>query len=270
MKEHLFPTILTILAIAIFLFGENQVFRLVKKNTKSLSIRVARGFVSIVGITIILYFYLSQFDFTKSLGAAILQSGSLMLAIATFSFQQVLGNVISGVMLSTTRPFEIGDKIALVSTSGSIVVEGVVVDMNARHVKFQRADGRIDFVTNTTVDSCIIENSDILPEHGRIFTMECSYDSDVDIAMMLMEMEIKKHPMTIKKDTPAAQILCSNLTPNGYELKTTVWTKSISDSFKACSDLRVSISKVWKVNHIEIPYNTVTISNEWNALEKYP
>lgn len=235
------------------------VFRFIYKMHKSVAVKFGRSVLLITGFVVICYTYLSQFDISKEVSKTLLQSGSFLLAIATFSCQQVLGNVVSGFMLSSSRPFDIGDKIALYSTGGVVIVEGIVIGMNVRHVIIKKPDGRHDFITNSIVDSCIIENSNVLDDNGRLFTMECTYDSDVRLAMKLMEEEINKCPLVINKDLPAANILCSNLGANGYELKTTIWAENISDSFIACSELRINITRVWHEHGIELPYNTVTV-----------
>ena len=42
-------------------------------------------------------------------------------------------------------------------------------------------------------------------------------------------------------------------------LKTSVWTKTLDDNFKACSDLRMSLVKEFSESDITIPYQTITI-----------
>lgn len=260
--KYVVPTLVAALVIILFFLLEKQVFRIIKKNTSSLKIQMIRWLINIVVLSVICYFYLNHFAFTRKLSGTLLQSSSLILAIATFSCQQVLGNVISGFMLSTTKPFDIGDKITLLSTGGRVLIEGIVLDMNARHVKFQKMDGKVDFVTNYVVDSCIVENSNVADDNGRIFVLECSYDSDVELAIQIVKQAIEAHPLTIQKNSPAAKVLCSNLNPSGFELKTTIWANNISDSFQACSDLRIQIAKLWKENGIEIPYQTITLDGK--------
>lgn len=93
--------------------------------------------------------------------------------------------------------------------------------------------------------------------------LECTYDSDVNLAIQIMEEEILKNPLTINdSDKYLTSITCSNLNPNGFELKGIVWSNNVADNFKACSELRISIYYAWKKRGIEVPYNTITVLNE--------
>ena len=51
-------------------------------------------------------------------------------------------------------------------------------------------------------------------------------------------------------------------------LKTIIWTNNLNDSFKACSDIRIALVREFNQNEIEIPYQTVTISNYGQEEEK--
>ena len=62
-------------------------------------------------------------------------------------------------------------------------------------------------------------------------------------------------------NTDRSIVTASGYTQNGVILKTTVWTENLNDSFRACSDIRIALLKEFKKNNIEIPYQTVTISN---------
>lgn len=233
-------------------------FKLIFRNKKTISIRFLKSLLLVVGLTIIIYSYLCQFDGTREISKTLLQSGSLIIALATFSCQQVLGNVISGIVISSTKPFDIGDKITL-SSGGSPVVTGVVMDINTRHVSIKMTDGKVALIANSLVDNYVCVNENTLDNNGYPFALECTYDSDVDLAMKLMREEIDKHPLTIETDLLQTNVTCSSLNANGFELKAIIFTRTIADSMKACSDLRISIYKVWKANNIELPYNTVTI-----------
>lgn len=251
-------TLIAVLLATIYYTIIKYSFKLIYRNKKTISIRFFRSLLLIIGLTVIVYSYLCQFDTTREISKTLLQSGSLIIALATFSCQQVLGNVISGIVISSTKPFDIGDKITL-SSGGSVVVTGVVMDINTRHVSIKMADGKVALIANSLVDNYVCVNENTLENNGYPFALECTYDSDVDLAMKLMKEQIEAHPLTIETDLLQTNVTCSSLTANGFELKAIIFTKTIADSMKACSDLRVSIFKIWKANGIELPYETLTI-----------
>lgn len=251
-------TLIAVLLATIYYTIIKYSFKLIYRNKKTISIRFFRSLLLVIGLTVIVYSYLCQFNATREISKTLLQSGSLIIALATFSCQQVLGNVISGIVISSTKPFDIGDKITL-SSGGSVVVTGVVMDINTRHVSIKMADGKVALIANSLVDNYVCVNENTLENNGYPFALECTYDSDIDLAMKLMKEQIEAHPLTIETDLLQTNVTCSSLTANGFELKAIIFTKTIADSMKACSDLRVSIFKVWKANGIELPYETLTI-----------
>jgi small-conductance mechanosensitive channel len=227
--------------------------------------KFGRSLLLIIGISVITYTYLNQFEASKDTSKTLLQSGSLIIALATFSCQKFLGNIVSVIMLSTTKPFDIGDKITLINTGGNIVVEGTIKSMNIRHVVFQKPDGKVDYVANSIVDECVIENSNVSDDNGRIFIIECTYDSNIDVAINIVRDEINRCPFTIDKDInefPSAKIRCSNLNPNGYEIKTCIWADNINSSFDAFDWLNRNIPSAWEKQGIHMPYETITIERK--------
>jgi len=252
-------TLLHLVILCVYVAVIELMFKFISKKKSTLLLKFVKSILTVIGIIVIICLYLNHYKFIHGIAKTLLQSGTLIIAIATFSCQQMLGNIISGLLLSSTKPFDVGDKISLFNTAGQIVAEGIVYGMNARHVVLKKPDGKFDFINNSVVDSCVIENGTLLDDNGRLFTIECSYDSDVDLAIELLDRVIKECPYTIKKNTPAANILCSALNPNGYELKTTIWAENLDDSFKAGSYIRIHVAKLWQIYNIDIPYDTIHI-----------
>lgn len=78
-------------------------------------------------------------------------------------------------------------------------------------------------------------------------------------AIAIMRKICSEHELTL--NTEANAVTASGYTQNGVILKTIIWSKDLNDSFKACSDIRVALVREFNRNGIEIPYQTVTISN---------
>ena len=253
-------TLIFLVFILVYVFMIRKLFSLIYKFKKDVGIKFLRSVLMIFGIAIIIFAYLFQFEDLKDVNRTLLQCSSLILAVATFSCQQVLGNIISGVTMSLLKPFNLGDKICLMS-GGTKVCEGTVIDMNIRHVTIKMVDGRCSLVPNNVFDTMVVINNHTLEDlHGYPLELECTYDSDVEKAMQIMRDCIRENPFTINKDISADGLTCSNLSANGFVLKAVIWTKDLSENFTACSQLRIAIYKKWKENGISMPYQTITIS----------
>ncbi len=258
--EQYIGVMIFVVVMLVALLLNRYIFAQVYKKKKSTTITFMRSLISIIIMTVLIFGVLSQFSATKDISTTILQSGSLIIAIATFAAQKVLGNVISGLVISSVKPFDIGEKIILMS-GGQKVLEGVVLGINLRHTTIRGLDDKISLVPNGVLDEMVIVNADNVEKNGYFLEMECSFDSDVDRAIEIMAEEIRNNPLTVNRNIPQSKVLCSGFTANGFVLKSVIWTESINDNYLACSQLRVSIFKAWKAEGIEIPYQTVTFDN---------
>ena len=254
-------TVTTLLILALYYFIIDKIFKAISKVKKSITIKYTKSVLLVLGMALIIYAYLSLFETTRELSKTLLQSGSLMIAVATFACQRVIGNVVSGFVIASTKPFEIGEKIVLKSTGGGVVVEGVVIDITARHTSIKQIDGKVCLVPNGIVDDLIVINSNTLENNGYPLPMFCSFDSDVEEAMRIMQEVIENHPLTINTDEIKNKVTCCEVADDGFKLQAIIWTKTLSDNFKTCSELRIQIFKAWKEAGIEIPYKTITLNN---------
>lgn len=247
-------------ALILYILVVELIYKLVTKLKESITTKFIRKVTICTGSIIILFTFLLHTDATKDIGKTLFQSSALVIAILTFSAQKVLGNVISGLAISFSKPFDINDKIQLRSTSGNIVIDGYIIDIKLRHTLIKQVDGKVCLIPNSVIDELIVVNNNTLDTNGYPFYMVCSFDSDVDMAIEIMQETIDNHPLTIKKDEPIYKVMCSELTDDGFKLKAVIWTDNIADNFKACADLRVQIFKNWKQAGIEVPYKTITIN----------
>ena len=258
MLDRLILIIIYIVVSSLVITVINKILEKFIKKSENIHLRFFKSLVSVVIVLVSGYILLSQFEATKDISKTIMQSGTLLIALVTFAAQQVLSNVISGIVISFVKPFNIGDKVTLLN-GATPVITGVVIDLNTRHVSIKTSDGKVAIIANSLVDSYVCINENTLDNNGFPFSIECSYNSDVDLAINLMRNEIYNHPLVLANSLDDINITCSKLTANGFELKSIIFTEDISSNFRACSDLRLSIFKVWKENNIELPYQTYTI-----------
>lgn len=236
-------------------------FHKLTKNDARLHVKFYKSVIDFLIIVAFVYIALNQFEVTKDFSKSFLQSGTLIIAILTFAAQKALANVISGFMLSRDKCFEVGHKIKVVSTSGSIIVEGVVTGMNARHTAIQQYDGNTDIVPNSVMDSSIIINTHYTADIGHFVEVEIAYKQDVDKALELFKQIVVDEPLTIN-DLATTNPLVNRMTQNGIVLKVLVKSETLSDCFVACSNIYRKILKEFEENNIAIPYQTVTVVTE--------
>ncbi len=232
------------------------VFLLMERKHNSVHLRFTKSAVNVIISVVLIYSLLQQFEVTRDISKVLLQSGSLMVAIATFAAQQALANVISGISLSVSRPYNVDEKIRVLQGS-SVIAEGIVKDITIRHTIIRQFNGECCIVPNSVMDSAVITNTNFIENVGNFMEIEISYDSDIDKAMGLMQRICIENEQTL--NTEENKVFIKSYTSNGIILKTTVWTKNLDDSFQACSDIRAALVKGFRENGITIPYQTVTV-----------
>ncbi|WWR16619.1 mechanosensitive ion channel family protein [Lachnospiraceae bacterium JLR.KK008] len=256
----------SILKIAVFIASGlalsqlvNLVFRFVSKGKKLVHLIFFRSILDVLIYVVTIYILAQQFEVTKELSTHLLQSGSLIIAIATFAAQQALSNVISGFSLSFSKPYDVEDKIKVVS-GGSVIAEGHVKNITLRHTVISQFNGESCIVPNSVMDAAVITNTNFTDNIGNFMEVVISYDADLHKAMKIMQTICIEHELTL--NTVENKVFVKGYAADGVILKTTVWTKNLDDSFQACSDIRIRIVEQFREHGIEIPYQTVTVRCE--------
>lgn len=251
------------LKIGIFIIAElflsqvvNLIFTMLSKKNRAVHLRFFNSMINVLITVIMIYTLAQQFEVTKDLSTALLQSGSLIVAIATFAAQQALSNVISGFSLSVSRPYNVNDKIKVVQ-GGNIIAEGIVKDITIRHTIISQYNGESCIVPNSVMDMAVITNTNFTADIGNFLEIAVAYDSDIEGAMSIMQKICVENELTL--NTEKNKVFVKGYSADGVILKTTIWTKNLDDSFQACSDIRIRLVEEFRKNGIEIPYQTVTI-----------
>ncbi len=233
-------------------------FKYISKKTKAVHLRFSKYALNVIIDIIAFYSLAQQFELTKDISKVLLQSGSLVLAIATFAAQQALGNVISGISLSVSKPYNVDEKIRVIQ-GGTVIAEGLVKDVTLRHTLIYQFNGETCIVPNSVMDSSVIINTNFTENIGNYVEIEIGYGADMEKAVSIMRKICAEHKLTLNTEENA--VTASGYTQNGVILKTIIWTRNLNDSFRACSDIRIALVREFNRNGIEIPYQTVTISN---------
>lgn len=218
----------------------NKVFSVILKRSEQIHIKFLRSMSKVI-LTIIAGIWLSSlFTTTKALSTTLLTSSSLLVAVVGFAAQQVLADVISGIMLSWSRPFNIGEKV-IVSSLG---ISGVVEDLTVCHTVIRTYCNSRMIIPNSVINKAIVENSNYNNDYiGSYLEIPVSYKSNLEQAIEIMTRIIESHPLVIdvredKSQGSKVSVLVKELGMTGAVLKCTVWTQTLDDNFTACSQIR--------------------------------
>jgi small-conductance mechanosensitive channel len=107
-------------------------------------------------------------------------------------------------------------------------------------------------VPNSVINKELIENSCFINQRASNFIdVTITYDSDMEKACEIMYKAVTEHPKfsdprtpeQIEQKDPGVRVMVRNLGLYGIELRTSMWTAHVNESFLACSDVRCTILK---------------------------
>lgn len=205
-----------------------------------------------------------QFQVTAEISKALIQSTSLLVAVVGFAAQSVLSDVISGMMISWCKPYNIGERITVKSTE----VTGIVEDITIRHTVIRCFDNTRVIIPNSIINKEVLINSNFTNNYiGNYMEVSVSYGSNLTLAVETMKNTILNHELVRDKSKDEncdkeLYISVKDLGASGIVLKATIWTDNVDDSFIACSDLRLQIKLAFDIMGIKIPYNTMHVEME--------
>lgn len=201
---------------------------------------------------------------SKYVDTIIAGSGIIALAVS-LSAQESLSNILSGLFITIFKPFEIGDRVRLVSSD----ITGIIEDITLRHTVIRTFTNTRLVVPNSTMSKETIENSNLIDNRASAFVdVVIAYESDLHKAMKIISDIIGNNPLyldirtpeEIEQNQPKVEVYLRELGRDGVHLRASMWTKSVALNFKACSDARIKIKEAFDNEGIEIPYNKISIT----------
>jgi len=159
------------------------------------------------------------------------------------AMQGVLSNVVAGLTIIFTRPFRIGEYIAI---SG---VEGVVETIGVFKTTLNHADKSKVVIPNRKVVGEILHN------YGTIRQMDMAvgvaYDTDLNAALATIDEVLRSNSRVLKEPAPVIGI--SVLADSSIHLAVKPWT-SVADFGPAGGEINKAIVEAFRNRKIVIPF----------------
>ena len=259
LQYGLTDTIIIILLILITAMVISRILtRLMKKrNFRNLPIWLKVKKYMIITITI--YGILTLFIPAKTILDPLLASGGIVAVVVGLAAQETVGNLISGFMIVTFRPFHIGDLIRV--NNGEYV--GTVVEITIRHTIIETFENTRVIIPNSQMNTSVLENiSDIGTAKADFLYVSVSYDTDLEQAIRVLQETVAAHPDYVdprseeEKQQGADQVVVrvTDFKDSGIELRATIYSNDNGTCFTMLSDLRIAVKKRFDKEGIEMPY----------------
>lgn len=225
---------------------------------------IIQGIIYVVGLILAV----SRVPQLSRLTTTLLAGSGIVALAVSLSAQESLGNIVSGLFISLYRPFNVGDRIKLVSSG----VVGYVESITLRHTVIKTLTNTRITVPNSVMNKEIIENSNLVETIASYYVdVSISYESDVEKARRIMADIVGSHPLYVdvrkNKSEEKVPVLMRAFESSGIALRARVWTKTVDDNFKACSDIRIELLRQFRNAGIEIPYTKIKLVETHKAAQ---
>ncbi|TVQ03055.1 MAG: mechanosensitive ion channel family protein [Balneolaceae bacterium] len=220
--------------------------------------------ISVVLYLIGISFAISMIPFLKPVAQSILGAAGIMAIAIGFAAQQALGNIISGIFIVISKPFQINDRISF--NDG---LRGVVEDISLRHTVIRNFENQRIIIPNSIISNQMIINSNYTDTKiCRLIDIGISYGSDLDLSKQIIREEIENHPLSfdnrtpedIEKGTPKVMVRVIEFADSSVNLRAWAWAEDAPNAFVMTCDVLESIKKRFDREGIVIPFPQRTIS----------
>lgn len=163
-----------------------------------------------------------------------------------FALKDIISNFVSGILILSLRPFDLGDQIVVGSTEGS------VERIELRATLIRTYDGRVALVPNADVFTSRIINNTAHPIRRGSVTISLGYDEDLDQAIRTLLAAVPQAE-GVSTDRKGA-VRVEELGPDDIVLEATFWTDSRRSDFNdTASNVRAAIVAAFKGDGIGLP-----------------
>lgn len=184
--------------------------------------------------------------------ATMLGGLGLLGVAAGFAFQDILSNLLAGILLIFRQPFVSGDQIEVDGIKGT--VEAITI----RETRIRTFDGRLQVVPNKDVYTNAIEVQTDADLVRTSFVVGVGYETDLAEAQ-----EVAMHALGRidgVADDPAPQAYYTDFGASSINLELRYWTRSRQADIRAVQDrVTVVVNDAFSDADINIPFDIVTL-----------
>lgn len=245
----------------ILTFLNKELFRRIRKKTTSIHIAYLERVIAILivlGITVLVF---SALDGTSSVWKTMLGGTAVLSAVAAFAGQDIIKDLLAGLMISIQKPFEIGDRIELEDGTA-----GVVEDMTSRHVVLIRIDTLRIVIPNSRINTMILQNYSFhRPTRAVHFKFSVGYNSDMALVKRVIARAVEESDYSVPGKTDAegkpayGGVYFLSFADSALIMGVTVYYEKNFPTELIINDINTRVREALIANGIEIPYNYVNV-----------
>ncbi len=255
-------TIATVIVLVVVLRLEGKIARKLLAKRDNINLRIVERILRFVLIVVAVQFVVFSSTVTQPFGRALFQGTTVLVAIAGFAAQPVIADLICGLMMTSTKPFDLGDRIEMEDGTA-----GIVKDITMRHVVLQGVDTIEIIVPNSQLNGMRLKNMSRPSSAGLrsiYFRFGVAYHTDMDKAKAVVRQAVEECPYSVPgkagPDGPDyGPVYFMDYDDSCLVLTTTVYYTSAHPTEQVKSDINTRVKRDLEAAGIEIPYNYVNV-----------
>ena len=178
-------------------------------------------------------------------------AGALSVGIG-FGLQDVIKNLVSGIIILFERPFKVGDWVII---NGD---EGKIKQINIRSTELETWTRQSVIIPNATlISSSLVNLTHDNNWHRQSIAVGVSYDADADVVTKLL-LECVKSSKKVAKN-PAPYVVFKDFGSSSLDFEVRYYLSNIWEGWSAASDIRYEILKRFREENINIAYPQLVI-----------
>ncbi len=239
------------------------IFRQIGKKKKGLHLaffeNVAVGAAAVALIIIII----SSFSGAGAVWQSLLGGTAIVSAVLAFAAQDVIKDILAGLMISLHRPFDIGDRIVLEDGTA-----GIVENITLRHVVIRVIHTFRVIIPNSRINAMRLTNYSYQRKDRAVeFRFSVGYDSDMEKVKATIAKAVEESPYSYPgcKDPQGnfgyAPVLFREFADSALIMSVSVFYKRGNPTELVVDDVNTRVREALIAAEIEIPYNYVNVVN---------
>ena len=165
-----------------------------------------------------------------------------------FGLQKIASNYVSGFIILMDKSMHLGDVVTISSH------HGVVSELRSRYMVLRKTDGTEVIIPNETMITDVVINHTSAIHKGKVtLPVQISYDSDLDLAMLVLREVPAAHARTVKDIQ--VEVTIKGFAESGINLQCAFWiTEPEQAGAVVQSEIYYQIWQRFKAAQIQIPY----------------
>ncbi|WP_207420690.1 mechanosensitive ion channel family protein [Desertivirga brevis] len=210
------------------------------------------NFVHVLGIGITIFIVLSILNLDKAVTSLLAGAGIVGLALA-FAFQDIAANFVAGIVMSFTRPIEIGDLVKVKDYMGT------VESIRLRDSIIRTFQGQTVYIPNKEIFQNPIENFTKFKKRRLDLLVGVSYGDDLEKVKKVALAAVQSVSHRSEKDP--VELFYEEFSDSSINFSLRIWLNSTQQPvyLEARSQAVMFIKTAFDANNITIPFPIRTL-----------